>query len=69
MKKIEVMVDASKCLGYGTCVNLAPEHFDLPKGAAVVRVLREDVDADALEDVQEAVRACPVRALSLKEVV
>lgn len=63
---MEIHVDASKCLAYGNCVGLAPDHLDLPAGANVVVVLKRSIAADETEDVDEAVRSCPARALSVR---
>ena len=63
---LEIEVDSKKCLSYGTCVSVAPDYLDLPSGAKNVEVLRRAISDDDLDDVEEAVRCCPVRALSLK---
>jgi ferredoxin len=65
--EMEVRVDAGKCLAYGTCVGLAPDHFDLPARAKIVVVVKRTVADDEREDVEEAVRNCPARALSLHQ--
>ena len=64
---MEIHVDASKCLAYGTCVGLAPDHFDLPRGAKTVVLLKRMIDDDEIEDIEEAVRSCPARALSIQQ--
>ena len=63
---MEVHVDAGKCLAYGNCVGLAPDHFDLPTGANVVMLLKRAIAGDEMEDIDEAVRSCPARALSIR---
>lgn len=63
---MEIHVDAGKCLAYGNCVGLAPDHFDLPEGASVVVVLKRRIADDETEDIDEAVRSCPARALSVR---
>jgi ferredoxin len=63
---MEIHVDAGKCLAYGTCVGLAPDHFDLPRGAKVVVVLKRMIGDDEIEDIEDAVRSCPARALSIQ---
>lgn len=65
---MEVHVDASKCLAYGTCVGIAPDVFDLPARAKIVVLLKREVADDEIEEVEEAVRCCPARALSLRAV-
>jgi ferredoxin len=63
---MEIHVDAGKCLAYGICVGLAPDHLDLPARANTVVLLKRTIAADEMEDVQEAVRSCPARALSIR---
>lgn len=63
----KVELDQGKCRAYGLCVTAHPEVFALPPGSPVAVVIRDVVDADDLDDVQEAVRACPAQAISLVE--
>ena len=63
--RMDVHVDASKCLAYGTCVGIAPDMFDLPARAKIVVLLKREVSDDEIGEVEEAVRNCPARALSL----
>lgn len=61
---ISVRADLTKCEGYANCVIAAPEVFDLgPDGKVVVAVSEHDDDRHA--EIEEAVRSCPVSALSL----
>ena len=62
-----VTVDTNKCRDYGICVAIHPEVFAIPPGSPVAVVLKERLDADDLEDVNEAVRSCPAQALTLVE--
>ena len=63
---LEIRVDPAKCLAYGNCVSIAPELFDLPAGARTAIALKRAATADEVEALEEAVRNCPVRALSLR---
>ena len=56
MSRIEV--DRERCVGSGTCEALAPE---------VLVVHRPQPAGDELDDVEDAVQACPTRALALGE--
>lgn len=59
MYRIEI--DRSLCSGYGTCIDLAPELFELDDDiVAVARV--DETDAPAAFD---AVRSCPMAAIAL----
>lgn len=63
----KVVVDQGLCRAYGLCVAAHPDIFQLPPGSPVAVVAREVIDADDLEDVREAIRACPTQAISLSE--
>ncbi|MES9523749.1 ferredoxin [Streptomyces capoamus] len=59
-------VDSSVCIGSGQCALTAPTVFDQDDdGYGMVRPGREDGARDPL--VREAVRACPVQAISFQE--
>jgi len=58
------VVDKEKCIGCGTCVALAAKTFKL--GADGKSEVLEPVGDDE-KTIQEAVEACPVQAISLKE--
>ena len=64
---LEIHVDPGKCLAYGNCVGLAPDHFDLPPRAKVVVLLKRTIADDEVEDIEEAVRSCPARAISIHQ--
>ncbi len=63
---MKVRVDASVCAGFGVCVGLSPEVFELhDDGYAIVRVAEVP---QALETVvRQAVNQCPSGAISLSE--
>lgn len=66
MAGIEVEINRDTCQGYGNCVLVAPELFDLDdEGLATLRVAR--VDEDALEDVRKAAYDCPTASISYVE--
>jgi ferredoxin len=57
-----VRLDRHLCVGFGDCIEVAPEAFELDEeGIAVVRSGAEAVDAARLI---EACRSCPVDALT-----
>ena len=62
MSRIEV--DRERCVGSGACEALAPDVFEVDDDGVLV-VHRSEPAADELSDVQDAVQACPTRALSL----
>jgi ferredoxin len=61
-----VAVDRERCVGSGACEALAPDVFEVDDDGVLV-VHRSEPAADELGDVEDAVRACPTRALSLAE--
>jgi ferredoxin len=64
MTRIEV--DRERCVGSGTCEALASDVFEVGDDGVLV-VHRPQPSGDELGDVEDAVRACPTRALSLAE--
>lgn len=63
---VVVKADVEACQGYGNCVVAAEELFDIDDDGVVV-LLKTEIDESGLSRVQEAVRACPVSALSIEE--
>ncbi|GAB3692490.1 ferredoxin [Nocardiopsis oceani] len=61
---MRIGADIGKCQGYGNCVVLDSEHFDLDDEGMVV-VLRESVEENETDKATEAVRSCPVNAIWL----
>lgn len=62
---MRVTVDLGKCLGYANCVADAPEVFEIPDDAMVVRVLQDDPPAEMRRAVEAAALDCPARAITL----
>jgi ferredoxin len=62
MYKVEI--DRSLCSGYGTCIELAPDVFELDDGGTAFTRVGETPN----EAVLEAVSACPMGALSAHRV-
>jgi len=56
--------DTAVCAGSGLCSHIASTYFDSSGG--VVKLLREEVDAQDDATVVEAVEACPAQALRLE---
>ena len=61
-----IAVDRERCVGSGACEALAPDVFEVDDDGALV-VHRPEPAAGELSDVEDAVQACPTRALSLAE--
>lgn len=62
MSKYCITIDAGECIGYGRCVDLAPELFVLSGGVASVVTVETD-DPSALEAAAE----CPMSAITVVE--
>ena len=63
---MKVRVDAQVCAGFGACLGLCPEAFELhDDGYAVVRV--SEVPPELEDAVRQAVNQCPASAISLSE--
>jgi ferredoxin len=63
---MRVRVDLSRCQGYGNCVGAAPDVFDLTDNGLVL-LLEEQPTDDRAADVLQAVRLCPVQAISTED--
>lgn len=61
-----VTADLTLCQGYGNCVIAAEDHFDLDDSGVVVVLQATVTDADRAR-VDEAVRSCPVTALTVRD--
>lgn len=63
---MKVHIDASICAGFGVCVGLSDEVFELhDDGYAVVRAA--EVPAELEDDIRAAVSQCPANAISISE--
>ena len=63
---MKVQVDPSLCAGFGVCVELSEEVFDLiDEGYAIVKVA--EVPPELEEQIRTAVDQCPARAISITE--
>jgi ferredoxin len=57
--------DYSSCQGYGNCVTVAAETFDVDDDGVVV-LLRDSFAEPDRRRIEDAVRSCPVNALSIE---
>ena len=63
---MKVHVNSQVCAGFGVCLGLCPEVFELhDDGYAVVVV--SDVPPELEDAVRQAVNQCPARAISLSD--
>jgi ferredoxin len=64
---MKVRVDRDLCQGHAECTVEAPAVFVVPKDAAQVELLVDEVPDGALDAVRTAIKYCPTHALSLVE--
>lgn len=71
MSEVRVFVDRLVCMSYGTCVQVAPDHFELgDDGISVAqREMLEGGETSDLELVRRAVQCCPSGAISINDEV
>lgn len=61
---VEVSVDLPLCIAAGTCAAIAQKTFLLREEDAKAIIL--DPDGDRYDDVLDAAKSCPVKAIFLK---
>lgn len=61
---MKVAVDYGKCTGLGICESLAPEFFEVNDDGDL-ELLKEDIEPDEMQSVEEAVAGCPTEALRI----
>ena len=62
-----VTADAGACIGYGNCVSVAPEVFDLDEDGAVT-VRQPEVTGDQAAQAADAADNCPAYAITIERV-
>jgi len=63
---MKLSVDHTLCQASGMCTGLAPDVLELDESGSLV-LLDEHPGAEIAEDVRDAVRSCPVQALTVVE--
>lgn len=61
---MRVQANLGRCEGYANCIVAAPDVFELDD-EFIVRVIDDDPDEACRAEVEEAVRNCPVGALTV----
>jgi ferredoxin len=63
---LKVLVDRSRCCGYGLCAQVCPEIYELDADGLVV--LAMDTVPDGMEEAaREGAAACPAEAITIVE--
>lgn len=63
---MKIRVDYDLCESNALCEALAPQHFQIDD-EDLLQVIDEDVTDETLDQVRQAVAACPKSAISLVE--
>jgi ferredoxin len=63
---MKVILDRVKCQGHGQCLLFAADLFELDDDGIAI-LLNEHPDESQRANVLDAIRACPVRAITLEE--
>ncbi len=63
---MKISADLSKCEGLGMCEAMAPDVFEVQDEGQVLVLDESPADADR-QELQAAVDACPVSALTLQD--
>jgi len=63
---MRVLPDRGKCQGYGNCAVTEPRVFDLDEDG-FVKLLVDDIPEELWDEIKEAARGCPMRALVIDE--
>jgi ferredoxin len=64
--QLRIVVDRSRCCGYGLCAAICPELYKLDEGG-LVHVDNELVPVGLEESAREGALACPAEALVIEE--
>jgi ferredoxin len=63
---MKVRVDSGVCAGFGVCLGLCPEVFELHDNGYAVALV-EEVPPEHQDAVRTAFHQCPSRAISISE--
>jgi ferredoxin len=65
-KKLKVTVDRNSCCGYGTCVEICPEIYQLER--QLVTLVTDIVPEGLEERAIEGAESCPQAAIHIEEI-
>ena len=66
-ERVEVVLDAQKCQGYGLCLG-SDDVFEMDASGSVAQLKTRFVDISRLAEIQQAARDCPACAISCRVV-
>lgn len=64
----KIPIDKNECIGCNICADFAPEIFEVGRENFKCKLKKEnDLSPEELEKVKEAIKNCPVQAITLLE--
>ncbi|HEY4006687.1 MAG TPA: ferredoxin [Pseudonocardia sp.] len=63
---MKICIDYEKCTGMGMCESIADDVFEVGEDASV-NLLKDEVDEDRRDEIEEAVDSCPTGAISIQD--
>ena len=63
---MKIAVDRDRCIGIGICESISEKYFEVGDDGGMI-LLRKSVDGADVDDIEEAVRSCPAKALELEK--
>jgi ferredoxin len=64
---VHVILDTQNCQAYANCLLTAPDVFDLDEDRGIAIIKQDNPPEELRAVVEEAVRSCPVQALTLED--
>ena len=64
-KLLKVIIDRSRCCGYGLCATICPEVYKLDADG-IVFLESDDVPAGLEESAKEGAESCPAEAIRIE---
>ncbi|CAG7618748.1 ferredoxin [Leucobacter soli] len=61
---MKIQIDRGRCTGIGMCEAISPDYFEVDDDGVLQLIAGEEVPETAVDEVNEAIRACPKAALS-----
>lgn len=66
---MKVYVDMTKCTGYGSCADLAPDVFEMDEFGYALLLFRGSLPKELEAQARDASRKCGARAIRIEEEV
>lgn len=63
---MKVILNKDACIGCGACAAICDSVFEIDE-TGVSKVIKENVDGDEIELVNDAIESCPTEAISFEK--